>query len=36
MAARTRQLLTSPFGLLALAAASSAVVTLVMMKLMLH
>jgi hypothetical protein len=34
MAERTRQLLTSPYGLLAMAAASAAVVTAVMMRLM--
>jgi hypothetical protein len=34
MAERTRQLLTSPFGLLAMAAVSAAIVTAVMMRLM--
>jgi len=34
MADRTRQLLTSPFVLLAMAAASAAIVTAVMMRLM--
>ena len=34
MADRTRQMLTSPFALLAMAAAAAAIVTAVMMKVM--